>query len=231
MGEADHDSSSLRRRIIVGIVTAVLLLAGTAAVFALNDDDGANSGNTAASDADETTNGDEPTGRASTTTPEQGKDAQAQEIERRRQQAEERRRAGSSSVPGATDPGMETSGPEPTTGSGNEETPTTGVTPPTRPANLTPIQQAYLAAFDAKCVEIWSIAGPDGLLWDADNDAVEPYQLFECQDWGDAADALLYDTEDDARLGGAEDAAFWMAIRLTNGRLRNADGSKTWSAN
>lgn len=90
------------------------------------------------------------------------------------------------------------------------------------------VRQAYIAAYDAKCASIWSIAGPDGLLWDVDDDSADPFRVQDCRNLKDPDEADLYDTIEDARSAGADDAVFNLQGELAGFELRNTDGSKIW---
>jgi hypothetical protein len=218
-----------RRRVAIGVAVVVVILGGIVAAIALSGSDDSSppaatgGGSGVSNDAD----------RTSTSQPRGGGNGRESENGGSAGGPDGSTGNGSGPTPGGTNSsGGETpdsgSGSGSGTGSGTVAVPTTAV-PPTIPSDLNPIEQAYMDAWFAQCVDIWKIAGPDGYLWDTGNADVEPYTVADCQAWATRTDAAVYEEVPDAALGGADDAKRWMAARLLDGKLRNADGSKTWS--
>jgi hypothetical protein len=215
-------SDTTRRRVLVAVALVAVLVIGIVAAVALTGSDDSDSPSAGDNGANVSNEG----GRTATSTRARGDDPSG----------EPGGGANGNGGPGASG-GGQGSGGAANGGSGGKTpatqpgpVPTTKApVPPTIPPNLNPIEQAFMQAWFAQCVDIWKIAGPDGYLWDADNPSVEPYTVGECQAWASPQDAMLYEEVPDAAAAGAADAKRWMAARLVGGKLRNADGSKTWS--
>ena len=80
-------------------------------------------------------------------------------------------------------------------------------------------------SFNARCLEIWSHAGPDGEFWDAVDPDFGPYTIDDCTSeldpfWGEA----FSDTVDEARLQGITDANSTVSDLTESGRLVNTAG-------
>ena len=71
---------------------------------------------------------------------------------------------------------------------------------------------------------MWSNAGSDGLLWDADDLDSPPHTVTECLTALDPSNAWFYDTVADAQQGGISDADS-VAEDMTLGNIfRNSAG-------
>ena len=212
--------------IVAGLV-AVLVVVGVA-VAATRDSDGGGSSATPGA------TGIEQRGGTSTTlTPKQAaavakaKRDEARRVAAERKRAEQERRTNASSTttprgtvkPGSTSPTTVRQVPPP-------------ITPPTTPPT---ILQAYIAGYTEKCADIWKIANADGTLWDfaasqGPEDPGTPYVIDDCTSQMDETQVFYYyDTPEDARAGGAEDAVWNLGFQMTGVTLRNTDGSATWN--
>ena len=220
-------SDTTRRRVLIAVALVAVLVIGIVAAVALTGSDDSDSPAAGDNGANVSNEG----GRTATSTRAPGDDPSGEGANGGGGQGA----TGGGQGSGATNGGANGGGANGGSGGKTPATdpapvPTTArPVPPTIPPNLNPVERAYMQAWFAQCVDIWKIAGPDGYLWDADNESVEPYTVGECQAWASPQDAMVYEEVPDAAAGGAEDAKRWMAARLVGGKLRNADGSKTWS--
>jgi hypothetical protein len=212
-----------RRKLLVGLATALVVVVVAIGAWALvNDDDDNGSaapGSSPAADA------------STTTTPAQRRAAAARARAEARAKAQAEGGSSTTLRPGATNPGGGTNG----TGGGNGAGATTvpaGSGPPTSrtPDTVSPtVEVAYAQSYDQACRAIWAIAGPDGQLIDADDEDGRVFFLADCQDLYDSIDAMFYDTVEEARAGGIDDAHWNLSFEMTGNVLRNTAGTRTWS--
>jgi hypothetical protein len=134
-----------------------------------------------------------------------------------------------------------TSGSAPSTvpGPGSGSTPANGGTqaPPTPPSTVfvaptvpPSIQQAYDQAYANECTSIWSNAGSDGILVDADGTEQRQLTLDDCMSGIDTTQAFYDSDVADALHDGNEDA-YWNLDNLMEGmRLQNTSGTRSWTS-
>jgi hypothetical protein len=135
-----------------------------------------------------------------------------------------------------TDPGdSDTSGSVPddnTGGSSASITPNGRRLPPGVTLETVPpsIEQAYIEGFLGECESIWSIAGADGVLYDADDPELRPFVVDDCTSLLDPDEAHWYETTDEARAAGREDALWTFDEEMYGRTLRTESGDKVWTS-
>jgi hypothetical protein len=135
--------------------------------------------------------------------------------------------------------GTGTTTPPPGSASGgNGPAPTSA---PSAPAGRTPapisydttppaVVDAYTQAYLAECASIWSIAGSDGLLIDVEDPLERSFVREDCDSLLDPDEADWYETVEDARAAGREDAVWNFDEIMEGRRLRNTKGDKVWTS-
>jgi hypothetical protein len=97
--------------------------------------------------------------------------------------------------------------------------------PPIAPPPATPaVEQAYVAAFRQECQSIWTHAGPDGLLWDPDDEGSAPHKIGECYDAMDPNDEDMYDDIPDAQQYAHDNVDSAVEDMTLGYRLRSTAG-------
>jgi hypothetical protein len=214
-----------RRAIAIGVIAAVVLVAGIAWAATRSNGSGSSGSASAA-------NG-QPNGSSTAAAGKGGSSSTS---------AADSNGASSTKPPGGTKgtgKGTQSGGSDPS-GPGGSITPTTARGPQTRGSSVPvtirtetvppDIKSAYVAAFQAECNKIWSIADADGLLWDPDALENGGSRVSDCLSELVPNYAGVYDNVSDARQGGIEDADGSADDLTIGGRLQNTRATRFWTA-
>jgi|SRR5438067_1672713 len=127
---------------------------------------------------------------------------------------------GAAGVAGAPTTGPSAGQGQGTRSSGGSTSPVTSPDPPPAPT----LDGAYSEGFRGECQVIWSHAGPDGKLWDPDDDTAGPFTINDCLSELDSSGGEAYTTIEDARAGGIDDANTAVSF-LTFSQLKATNGA------
>jgi hypothetical protein len=103
-------------------------------------------------------------------------------------------------------------------------TPTTDASDGPDPTVSQTVVAAYVNAFRARCTEIWSHASGDGNLWDAEDRESAPYKVDDCLFELDETNGEIYETVEEAREAGTDDANFAASSLTIADQFVNSQG-------